>query len=106
MGSLVHKVTSLERQIQQLSHNIDSLIAKDRELLARLRSGQQPWRAIRRAKELSLHPYDEPSLPGFLAHQERDGSALTDETVVLSDKSLTEEKKSPAKGYIRDANSI
>lgn len=55
-SSLEARVTALERKVRQLSIDIDKFMARDLELLARLR-GQSVWRALRRVE--ANHPYDE-----------------------------------------------
>lgn len=110
MGSIEQKVSLLECQIRQLSNDIESYIAKDKELLARLRTGRGTWRALRRAQELSLHPYDEPP-PEVLASSRKGGddSATTD-AVVLSQSATVDEHADPDKLPFqicgRDAKSV
>lgn len=110
MSSIENKVTQLERKIKQLSNDIEIYIAKDREILARLRSGCGPWRAILRTEEFSLshHPYDEPSLT---ARKHDTHSATTNGAVVMSRKSSVADERQqmpqcPVQICGRDANSI
>ena len=136
--SLEDRVSDLERRLRQLSTDIDFSIAKDQELLARLRSGQGTWRALQRMREhedvvswssgdphsdssvagtsttempqTSLLPDNSPtkSSPSSTTEQQQEGdsSALTDQTVVLSERSVSDQNKQTSMTGHRDANSI
>lgn len=135
-SSLEDRISDLERRVRQLSAEIDVSIAKDQELLARLRSGQGTWRALQRMRDqedvFSLSggdPHSDSSVAattitekpkiGFILdeppkaspsstieQQEGDSSALTDQTVVLSERSVSDQNKQTSMIGHRDANSI
>ena len=132
-SSLENRLSVLERQLDQLSAEIDQSIAKDQELLARLRSAQGVWRALRRMREQDISvgdPYDESSVatavtvnepptrlfPNQLPkegscsvaakqRQHGDSSALTDQAVALSERSVSDQNKEKSHAF-RDTNSI
>ena len=123
MPSLEHRVSALEQKVRQLSHDIDIYIAKDKELLARLRNGQSAWRAMQRTDDayslpsVGGHPFDEPSvarsvrhkpLPGTLQQSHPDGSAATDQAVVvLTERSVSDQNKAyDTDMTMHDTNSV
>ena len=126
--SLEHRVSALERQVRQLSSDIDRSLAKDRELLARLRSGQGAWRALQRMQQeedmsipsLDGHPFDESSVVPApkrrmpqakrelysTTKQEGGCSTSTDQAVVFTDGSMLDPSNGKGTAGHRDANSI
>ena len=115
---LEQRIFTLERKMRQLTSDIEIFIAKDRELLARLRTGQSSWRAMRRVDEAycmpstsAQNPYDEPSssLGKLFQNQETRGSdsASTDQAVVLSSRSVSDENQDNENGLVGyDANTV
>lgn len=131
---LENRVSALEKQVRQLSTDINRSLAKDRELLARLRSGKGTWRALRNMQQQHDdevgHPYDEASvivkqdkmkkkketlmqkknndkeLSATVKHQQKcgDSSAGTDQAV-LEQRSVSDQNKDSRTGN-RDASSI
>lgn len=96
MTSLESRITKLERKVRELSIDIELFVAKDKELLARLRSGQGCWRAMRRSDDFSLpslggHPFDEPT--PIQDKATGDSSAETDRAVVFAERSNSEQNK-------------
>jgi hypothetical protein len=110
MASLEHKVVNLERQVRQLSTEIDLYIAKDKELLARLRGGRGAWRTFRRAEEMSLpsvggHPFDEPSCTEASATPQKGPTCTATNAPVLRERSNTD-SEDRQDADCSDANSI
>lgn len=116
---LEQRIFTLERKMRQLTSDIEIFIAKDKELLARLRTGQSSWRAMQRVDEAycmpssisSQNPYHEPSsLIGKLFQNQETGgsdSASTDQAVVSSSRSVSDENQDNENGLVGyDANTV
>lgn len=108
MASLEGRITDLERRVQLLSKDIDVQLAKDKELLARIRGGQGYSRAMRHEDDFSLpstggHPYDEPALDN--ASSNGYSSTSTDNAVVLTEKPTSAQNKLKKTVY-RESNSV
>ena len=87
MTTLERRITDLESRVQQLSKVIDAQLARDKELLARIRRGQGYWRAMH-CVDGSHHPHDETTLDKFPPQHDHSSSS-TDKAVVLAEKSVS-----------------
>mmetsp|Transcript_12732 Transcript_12732/g.24455 ORF Transcript_12732/g.24455 Transcript_12732/m.24455 type:complete len:217 (+) Transcript_12732:79-729(+) len=92
MTTLERRITDLERRVQQLSKDIDVQLARDKELLARIRSGQGYWRAMH-CVDSCHHPYDETAFDKFPLYGGNASSTSTDKAVVLVERSVSKQNE-------------